>query len=324
MKAHLGWPLLLAGVLFCAQVGLASCSGESGTLGLDEPVRVRGGAFKTGPLPGTAPGLGQARPEVTAYESASTVVRPGQSGKVLSGRTTPEAVAVAIAFGDLGGGHWVLPVGGADPLNAGELGWQAECDFGPKVPAGIHPLRVVAIDAEGRAGSQRDLSVCVTGPVADNLNACDPARNPPAATISLSWDVGADLDLVVVSPSGRVIDAKHPRTIADAGAASDGGVSVGTVDRDSNASCRQDALARESLVFPRPPPAGSYFVYANLFDVCGKGPVHFRASLFEAQLREDGRSQVLVETLVKTGIALPTEANGGSRFGTFVFEIPFP
>ncbi|NOU32956.1 MAG: hypothetical protein HOO96_34070 [Polyangiaceae bacterium] len=305
-----------------------SCSGERATLGLEEPIRVRA-TFKEGPLPGASPttldGGPAALPTVTAYESASTVVRPGQAGKVLSGRTTPGAVAVAVRFADLGSGYWVLPVGGPDPQNGGELVWQADADFGIGLPPGLHPLRVVAIDALGNAGTQRDLGLCVTAAIADNLNACNPTRNPPAAVISLSWDVPADLDLVVVGPSGRVIDAKHPRTEADAGAdAGDAGAAVGVIDRDSNAGCRADGLARESLVFQRAPATGSYFVYVNLFDACGKGPAHFRASLVEAQLRADGVTQVPVETLVRTGTLLPAEANGGARLGTFVFEIPFP
>lgn len=303
--------------------GLApvACSGEKAPLAYGEPIRVRGGAFKEGPLPGDPPGS-PTRPEITAYESASTVVRLGQSGKIVLGRATPEAVAIGIAFADLGTGHWIFPAGAADPLTMGELGWQAECDFGVDLPPGPHPLRVVAIDANGHAGAQRDLSVCVTPEISDNLAACDRARTPPAVAISLAWDVGADLDLVVVDPNGRVVDPKHPRTVGDAGADA-GSLSIGAVDRDSNAGCRVDALARETLVFQKAPPPGSYFVYANLFDACGKGPVHFRASLTEAQLAPDGVTQVQVETLSKTGTALPQEANGGSRLGTFVFEIPF-
>lgn len=304
-----------------------ACSGEKMPLALGEPIRIRGGAFKEGPLPGDPPGA-TTRPEITAYESASTVVRLGQSGKIVLGRASPEAVAVGIAFADLGTGHWIFPAGASDPLTMGELGWQAECDFGIDLPPGPHPLRVVAIDAEGRAGAQRDLTVCVTPAIGDNLAACDKARTPPAVAISLAWDVSADLDLVVVDPQGRVIDAKHPRSVADAGGltagADAGALSIGTIDRDSNASCRADALARETLVFQKAPPPGSYFVYANLFDACGKGAVHFRASLVEAQLAPDGKTQVQVETLAKTGTLLPTEANGGARLGTFVLEIPFP
>lgn len=326
MRRALAW-LAFALLAFAAAV---SCSGERATLGLEEPLRVRAATFKEGALPGTLPaaldGGPTALPAVTAYESASTVVRPGQAGKVLSGRTTSGAVAVAVRFADLGSGYWVLPVGGPDPQNGGELVWQADADFGVALPPGLHPLRVVAIDAQGNAGTQRDLGLCVTATVADNLNACNPARNPPAAVISLGWDVPADLDLIVVGPTGRVVDPKHPRIAPpDAGAdAGDAGGASGVIDRDSNAGCRSDGLARESLIFQRPPPPGSYFVYVNLFDACGKGPVHFRVSLVEAQLRPDGVTQQPVETLVRTGTLLPAEANGGARPGTFVFEIPFP
>src|ERR1043165_5880570 len=132
----------------------AACSGVESKSALNEPIRVQSASFKEGHLPGN-PG---AKPEVTALETASTVVHPRQSGKSLSGRTSPDAVAVAIAFADLGTGYWVFPVGGPDPANGGELDWSATLDFGDNIPAGKHDLAVVGIDAAGQPGSPRALS----------------------------------------------------------------------------------------------------------------------------------------------------------------------
>jgi hypothetical protein len=297
---------LVLALLACA----AACSGEKSPSGIEEPLRVRGGAFKEGALPGSPPDGAAAAPGVTSFEAASTVIRPGQSGKSLLGRTSPDAVAVGLRFADLGTGYWVLPVDAPDPTNNGELGWEARSDFGANLPPGLHPLRVVAIDAQGRAGTQRELSVCASPSVPDNLAACDPKAAPPAAVISLSWDTHVDLDLVVVTPEGRVVDAKHP-------GAGDAGPRAPAIDRDSNGGCIADGTQRESLVFQEPP-HGSYLVYASLFDACGHAPVHFHVSLLEPK---DGRQ---VETIGHDGALLSAAAKGGSTLGTFACEIAFP
>jgi len=307
-------------------LSLFACSGEPGQTGLGEPLRLRGGTFKSGDLPAsTATG-----PLVTSFETASTVVRPGQTEKGLLGRARPDAVAVALRFADLGSGYWVFPVDGPDPQNNGELVWQTVADFGADVMPGLHTLRVVAIDGAGAAGPVRDLVLCVTPPVPDNLNACDPKAKPPAAVLSLSWDTAVDLDLVIVAPDGRIVDAKHPRTVAppppgpstggDAGALA----SAGVFDRDSNGGCVIDGVQREDLVFQTRPAPGSYLVYASLFDACGKSAVHFRFSLYESTAAAtDPKLQQLAESITKQGVLLPIEASGGARLGTFVTEVSF-
>jgi len=73
-------------------------------------------------------------------------------------------------------------------------------------------LLLAAIDEQGNAGEETRLDTCITRPIPDNLNACDPTIAPPFAVLSLAWDADVDLDLVVVAPDGRVIDPKHPTT----------------------------------------------------------------------------------------------------------------
>ncbi|MBX3225865.1 MAG: hypothetical protein KIT84_30190 [Labilithrix sp.] len=280
---------------------LIACSGVEARSGLDEPLQVRGGSFKSGALPG-----GAERPEVTAIESASLVLRPGQTEKAVLGRTSTDAAAVAVRFADLGTGYWVIPVGGPDPSNGGELEWAVSLSFGPDVPPGPHELLVVAIDAAGNAGAQRGLPTCVASAIPDNDVACDPNAKLPAAVVSLTWDTPADLDLVVVAPDGTLLSAKRPRNgDPDAGA--------GTITRDSNAACLLDHVHREDLVFQVPPPAGSYLVYASLFDACGRAPVHFRVSV----------KQGPDVTLTREGTLLGVDANGGATLGTFVTELSF-
>jgi hypothetical protein len=323
-----GLAVVLAIGAFVASLALSlfACSGEPSETGLGEPLRLRSATFKSGDLPAST----AMYPLVTSFETASTVVRPGQTEKGLLGRASPDAAAIAIRFADLGSGYWVFPADGPDPQNNGELIWQTVADFGVGVPPGLHTLRVVAVDGAGVAGPARDLAVCVTPPVPDNLNACDPKTNPPAAVLSLSWDTAVDLDLVIVAPDGRIVDAKHPRTVAppppgpstgvDAGAVANAGV----FDRDSNGGCVIDGVQREDLVFQTRPAPGSYLVYASLFDACGKGAVHFRFSLFEATAAAaDPKLQELAESITKQGVLLPIEASGGARLGTFVTEVTF-
>jgi hypothetical protein len=292
---------------------LVSCAGERSPSGIGEPIRVRNGVLKEGPLP-AGPG-----PAITAIETASTVLRPGQGEKTLSGRASPGASAIALALGGRGNGYWLVGVDGPDPLNAGELGWQALVEIARDVPPGLADLLVVAIDASGVAGPVRSLPVCIPGALPDNLNACDRNLAPPAAVVSLSWDTPVDLDLVVVAPDGRVIDAKHPRVLpgADGGAAT-----TSAIDRDSNGACVLDRIQRENLVFQEAPPPGSYLVFANLFDACGRAPVHFRVAVSERQPSGDGTLS-LVETLARDGVLLGVDANGGSRLGTYVTEVTF-
>jgi hypothetical protein len=315
--------ILLAIVLAVATAAFVACSGEKSESGLGEPIRVRNGVFKEGPLPGAppAPGPGPGT-SITAIETASTVLRPGQGEKTLAGRASVGSVAIAIAVAGLGRGHWLLPVDGPDPLNNGELGWQALVEIARDVPPGPKELRIVAIDAAGHAGTQSALTVCVPRLVPDNLNACDPANPPPAAVVSLTWDTPVDLDLVAITPDGRVIDAKHPRGgLVDAGA--DGGTSTPpTIDRDSNAACSLDRVQQEDLVFADPPAPGSYLLFANLFDACERAPVHFRLSVSVRQTGLDGKL-TLVETESKSGTLTAVDANGGAKLGTYVTEVAF-
>lgn len=301
-------------------LALGACSGEASKSGSGEPIVVRGAVFKEGILPGTPPApTPSSGVSITAIETASTVLRPGQGEKTLTGRASVGSVAIAVALVGLGTGYWLLPVDGPDPLNNDELGWQLLLEVGRSVPPGPKELRIVAIDAAGRAGTQRPLSVCVPGLVPDNLNACDPKTAPPATVVSLSWDTPVDLDLVAVAPDGRIIDSKHVRGSLPA----DAGAAAGPVlDRDSNAACSLDHVQKENLVFSDAPAPGSYLVFVNLFDACDQRAVHFRVMTHVRQAKPDGTFGLeLVET--KSGTLGAEIANGGSKIGTYVTEVAF-
>jgi hypothetical protein len=306
--------------LSCSASCALSCGGEPSPSGLSEPVRVRNAVFKSGELPGSPPGATLA-PTVTAIESPASIIAPGQVGKNLTGRATPEAASVAVRFTDLGSGYWVLPVDGIDPLQNGEATWQLSADFAREIAPGPHPLRFVAIDQAGHAGTQREFVVCATSPIPDNLNACDRTLAPPAVVVSLAWDTNADVDLVVVTPGGKIIDAKHPSTAA----AVDGKVPAeelakgGVIERDSNGGCAIDGQRRESLVFQGEPALGRYLIYANLFDACTQPSAHFTLTVNKREKAADGTFR-LVETQRRAGVLTSIDANGGAKLGLFVLE----
>ncbi|MFO0630002.1 MAG: hypothetical protein U0325_30865 [Polyangiales bacterium] len=320
--------------LLGALAALPACSGDVTRLGVDEPVFVRGATLRGGDLPGLPEGDGGAPdggglPVITSLETSNNVVQPGQAGKLYLGRISPSALSVGVRLDDLGRGWWMVPVGAADPSFNNELTFQFTADFGADLAPGIHRLNLVALDENGRGGPQRTQRVCVLPAVPDNLNACDPSLAPPDTVISLSWDTDVDLDLLVVTPEGKVVRWRNPTT-----AQGDGGAptapqladpTTGVLDRNSNGQCVLDRIRRESLVWQGEPRAGTYRVYANLFDACGRASVRYRVEVLRrASLPPDGRTHAQRETARREGVLTSLAANGGRALGTFVLDVPLP
>jgi hypothetical protein len=314
---------LLAFVLF----GLG-CTGEMQPVGLGEPIRVRSGRFRLGALPGSedpeSPG-----PGVTSLDLSSTIVTIGQLDRFLAGRVTEDAVAIGVGFVDLGTGWWVTPVEGLDGAFPGERFFSFDYDVGGGIPAGLHRLRLAAIDEAGLAGPFRELEFCVVDDtVPDNLRACDPSATPPAAVITLTWDEPVDLDLVVDTPEGKRVDHRSPTT-----ALSEDGdpiprevlmdPSVGRLSRNSNAECVLDARNAESLVFAEDPAPGTYLVYANLFEACGRPSATFVVTVYRREPDGEGGSR-LVLTDRRSGVVLGLSANGGAGPPLYVTAVSFP
>jgi hypothetical protein len=318
----------LAWLALAAVLGAPACDSATLPAGLDEPIRVRAAVFKGGELPGTAPDPAApvAPVAITLVESTNSVVVAGLAAKNLSGRASADAVAVAVRFADLGSGYWVFPVGAPDPSNGGELTWASSAGIGWDVPAGFHELRFVAIDANGQAGRQVSLKLCVTAAVPDNLNACDPSLAPPDTVLALSWDTDVDLDLVVVTPEGKRVDGHHPSTVLPG---DDGRISaaelaaphVGVLDRDSNGECVIDGVNGENLVWQTAPLPGRYQVFASLYASCGKPAVRFSAVLYQA-FDQEGGTRHLVETKRVAGELTALAAQGGAGEGLFLMELP--
>lgn len=300
-----------------ASLLLAACTGEvDQALGLFEPIRVQEGTLVEGDLPEA----GADGPRVTSIEAASGILTLGQQHRLLGGRTTDDAYAIAIRFAGIGGGWWTRPVQDADPMYPGERDFQLRYDVGPAVPPAIHTLELAALNAEGERGPTFELEVCVRdGAVPDNLNACDPTLRPPALVVALQWDRPVDLDLVVEVPGGKRI--LHDAPTANADAFSD--PTTGRLTRDSNGACELDGRSSEAVVWQEPPPSGSYLVYADLFDACGQPGALFAVVVYRRVERDDG-TFALVEDDRAAGAVVDLQASGGAGSPLYVMEVEQP
>jgi hypothetical protein len=314
-------------------VGGAACAGPqvSATQALGEPIRVESGQFFAGSLPGLPPIAESAdggdagasvSPEVTDVSLANTAIAPGSAGVLISGHATATAQAVALRFGDLGSGYWVVPVGPPDPTDGNLPTWQFLADFGRDIAPGFHDLLFAAIDAGGSSGTQYDQPVCVDTPVPDNLNVCVPKRPPPAAVLSLTWDAPVDLDLIVEDPSGAFVGGKIRALGIEGGvpASPSATAANGVLDRDSNANCVIDEIDREDIVWQTEPPRGTYQVWVDMFSACHQPAASFSVALWRSEPRPDGGAQELVEQqpVVAVGDLTASQATGGAGLGLYV------
>jgi hypothetical protein len=151
-------------------------------------------------------------------------------------------------------------------------------------------------------------------------------RRRSCCRLSLEWDRDVDLDLRVRTPEGKFVDPKHPTTALKV----DGGVpesgladpSTGIIDADSNRSCVIDGHRLENLIWKEKPKPGRYGVWVNLFDGCGQDSVRFTLSAYSREFLPDdlfGRRR----DVLKSGILLALDANGGTKPGLFVTELDF-
>jgi hypothetical protein len=314
---------------------LLACSGESITGGVSEPIQIRYGSgsnaqFISGPLPGSKPLTDQdilsgTKPQLpsTSLEANVGVVHEAETGFKASGAASNEAVAVGLRLLDLGSGYWVLPVATQDPTMPGLFGWNAEMDFGVNIPSGRHPLGVVAIDANGHAGSQAATSVCFSSDIPDNLSGCFASAKPPFTVLSLAWDTPVDLDLRVITPQGKVVDPKHPSTaVAVKGITDPTAKGTGIFDTDAGRNCVVSGHRRENLVWQDPPVAGTYFVYVSLYSACGQAAVHFDLSLNRPGAPAKDGTRQMESVYEQAGELLAIDADAGTKLGLFVTEFP--
>jgi hypothetical protein len=315
---------------FGALVGLTllGCSSEPLTSAMNEPFQARDAQFRHGELPGLPPrtadevnaGVPAKLPTVTSVSLPNTLIALGDPGRAISGRSSDEASAVGVRFAGLGTGYWLVPTRTADVVNGGELEWRVDADFGREIPPGLHRLLFAALDENGKSGTQAELNVCIAPEVPDNGNSCDPATSPPALVVSLSWGAPVDLDLRVVTPSGKVVDSKHPSTaVEDENGDLDPSLpGTGVITHDSYAHCLAEGTRREDLVFQTSPRSGTYLIYANLYDACGEPGVVFDVSLHTAVPGAEPETFAVQQTFRQAGQLQAVHANGGAKLGMFV------
>ena len=324
-----------ASSVLCALLGgaLFGCSSESLTAGLSEPLQVRYGngrnaQFISGALPGSEPltsaevlsGVPPQLPSASIDVSAG-VIEPADTGFTASGSTSGTAVAVGLRFLDLGTGYWVFPVTNQDPTKPDTFNWNASVDFGPDIQSGRHPLGVVAIDANGNAGSQSSTRLCVTSDIPDNLSACSTSAKPPFTVLSLAWDTPVDLDLRVITPQGKVVDPKHPSTALPVnGQVDPSAKGTGIFDTDAGRNCVVSGHRRENLVWQEAPLPGTYFVYVSLYDACGQSAVRFDLSLNRPGAPDKDGIVRMESTYDQAGELLAIDADAGTKLGLFVTE----
>jgi hypothetical protein len=314
--------------LLAALVGTSACSGEDTTLALDEPLRVEGAQFFEGDLPGLPPqtaddviaGTPPTLPNVGSISSASGLIRQGEPGRTISGLASDDSAAVAVRFDGVGSGYWLVPTRSLDALNPGQVEWRLKASLGLNIDAGLHRLLFAAIDTKGNSGTQGALRLCVTPEITDNGNACDPSVSPPALVVSLGWSEPVDLDLRIITPSGKIVDSKHASTALENedGDFDPSEPGTGVFEPDGYAHCRADGRRRESLVFQDAPPAGTYLIYANLYDACGEDTVHFNVSMHTAVPGTEPDTFEARQTFTQPGQLQAVHANGGTKLGLFL------
>jgi hypothetical protein len=286
---------LALGLLPILGLSLAGCGdSQAAPSGLNEPVRIVGGQFIEGSFPqGQASG-----PQITSVNIRDLDLIQGTPGKSVTGLASPGSLSVAIALEGLGHGFWIVPTGGEDLDAPGFLDWGASLSFSTHVPGTKPNLVFAASDSSGTFGPETPQPLFVKSGVSMNH-----------VVASLTWGVDADLDLHLVSPSGKELSPKHPNTDAS----DSNGKPVagsGLLDHDSLASCVPDGLRTENVVWTDAPEDGAYTVYVDMFSACGKPAANFKFSLLV-----DGQT-----VLEKAGRLLDIDADGGASSGLFVTQ----
>jgi hypothetical protein len=325
-----GWRLLPAFVAAWPLVSACDDTGAGILTGIGEPIRVAGGQFIQGALPGTAPSAAAGEGEdggtlppltVTGITSNSTIIQPGQAGKAFGGNVTQDAVAVGVMLEGLGTGYWVRPTGAPDATQPGTVGFSLTANFDPGDPPGVRNLLVVGINSQGQAGIQSATALCLESRIPDNGHACNPNKAPPNAVFTLQWDTNFDLDLHVRTPSGIDFNPREPY-----GEPLDAGERVippgmPHVDRDSLGSCVPDGLNQEDLIFDDPPPSGKYTVFVDPFASCGQPTVRFKFTLYRATGTCPHCSQVQVTSV--SGELLASQETGGTLVPLQIAQVSF-
>jgi hypothetical protein len=285
--------LLLVG---CGDGGVQARSG------LEALLQVADAQYFHGAFPATAGG----GPTILGLRVVSQTMRVGQTERALGGSASSDSVSVALQL-DGDPGYWVRPVGGADPVLADSLAFDANLGFSRFITAGPHDLVVAASTASGTWGEAARLRFTFV-----DLN----APSTPQLQVRLRWDVDADLDLHVVQPDGfeiwsRKISTYEPPVVGiiDQNAAN----AAGHLDFDSNAACHLDGRREENVLYGSPPPPGGYTVRVDTFSMCGQSAAHWTLDVLS-------QGQLLTSV---SGTSLPSATRFPHELGAGVLATTF-
>ena len=283
-------------VALCAGVLVGCGDSQAAPSGVTEPMRVAKAQFIEGAFP-TGHDSG---PEISQITLRSNQFVAGTTGKLISGLAAAGSQSVAFGLQGFGTGYWVLPVGSPALQDPGSFEWSATCDFSLDLPAGKVPFQVAASDSNGHFGP------IATQPL--NILSLIPTAHVVA---SLTWGADMDLDLHLVTPSGKELDPKQPNTIGSDETTGKPLPHSGLLDRDSLAACIPDGARTENVAWADDPEVGTYTVRVDMFSPCSKPAATFVFSLYV-----DG-----AVVLKKTGRLLDIDADGGGLgSGLFVTE----
>ncbi len=301
-------PLLLTAALG-ATLAVAPACGDSVTalVADEEPIRfgyVIGSTtfeaqFFAGDLPKPDGG-----PKVAGIDIGPNRAAPGtraKGGYVVRAEDT--AYSIAIRLQGRTNGYWVARVGQAEALNGAQVSASIVFDVAPTVAPGSYRLEVSGVDSERHYGERALAPLQIV-----------PRISPDApAVITLRWDTATDLDLQVRAPDGTLLSPKRPTT-APVGAPDAGTLpGVGRLEGDSVASCVDDGLRQEDVIFLTPP-AGKFSIFVNPFSLCGQVSAGYEVSV----LRNGRVDQRFVGRIGQLEVQ-----QGGFGLGDFIADVLF-
>jgi hypothetical protein len=263
-------------------------------------MRLPGAVFVRGPMPAGAAGS----PGVASIVVINSTVHPDSVGFPISGALDPGATAAAIGLGgDVG--YWIVGSGLPNVATPTDPSFAATATFSASIAPGAFTLVVQAVDAHGRFGI----------PSTQLLTALPSPSTPTGdLVITLSWDTESDMDLHIVDPAGHEIFHGAMSDEPPPFAPQPEGGSYGHLDWDSNANCIIDGKRQESVIWPNPPPSGSYIVRVDAASLCGQPIAHWTVDAFLAG-QSMGKAQ---------GIAVDASTRAPHDVGAGVTALTFP
>lgn len=292
------------------------CGGSTADPGVSAYLRAANAQFVPGLLSADPTASG---PKVQSVNILTTRVSPGLENLSLTGDVTNGTSALIGLAGDTG--YWIVPTTVSDVLSPGAYQFQTKLSFSPATPLGMQTLLMRGVDAHGQIGASLNFKVTVAAPAATG-----------ALAITLAWDTEADLDLHVLAPNPNDattpieiynkspvglpphVTGTPPLTGDDLTAAV---AAAGKLDFDSNAACLIDGRRQENVVFPAPPPSGTYSVLVDTFSLCGQVDAQWQVTATTS----DG---TVLGSAAWEATDFDTRGNHGAGAGRLAFTFSIP